>query len=568
TGLFTSVFLNKVGNSGDININAKSVTVENGAQLNASTYGTGDAGNINITASDFVLFSGANAIAATNVGGSVFPGALTAQPVGSIGNTGTAIGDGGNIIIDAPSVSVKDGAQLQAFTFGKGNAGSININNNININAANSVLFSGKDNIGILSGAYSTVGFVNVLNAIGDAGNINIKANSLSVTDGAVLINSTWGKGNAGDITINASDSILLSGSGNGFNGISSFVNQSAIGNGGNIKVTARTLEMLNGSQISTSTASSGNAGNINLFLTQSLLLDGSGTSIQSGTADVLGSTGNGGSIFIDPQNVTLQNGAAIFVSSFGTGIGGDIDISSNNLSLLNGAFIKAESYSANGGNITLNIPDLLLMRYVSSISATAGTLSDSSAIGNGGKITIDTGFIFGVSTENSDIYANGYFGNGGILNIATNNIFGLKYRPALTPLSDIVASSQFGLQGSVSINTTGVDPSKGLNNLPTDTRDASRLLANACIADKRGSSFTITGKGGIAAKPSDRPSPNALDNLGTISTQTANLTTSPNVSAPTGDRIVEATGWMRNAQNQIVLIAGDTPSQTKIACP
>jgi len=64
---------------------------------------------------------------------------------------------------------------------------------------------------------------------------------------------------------------------------------------------------------------------------------------------------------------------------------------------------------------------------------------------------------------ENSDITANAFQGNGGNINISTNTIFGLKFRSQLTPLSDITASSQFGLSGQVTINRLDIDPSKGL---------------------------------------------------------------------------------------------------------
>ncbi|TYQ28626.1 S-layer family protein [Pseudanabaena sp. UWO311] len=695
---FTSVFLNRIGNSGDININAKSVTIENGAQLNASIYGTGSAGNIKINASDRVLFSGANSIAATNVGGSVFPGGgLTAQPVGSIGNTGTAIGNGGNIFINAPSVSVTDGAQLQAFTFGTGNAG------NISITAADSVLFSGRDNNGNLSGTYSMVGFINVPTAIGNGGNvnvnanslavlngaqllastfgtgnagnininaansvllagtntaaissvgssnapigignggnvnikantinvkdgaqlqtstfgignagsinisaidsvvfsgantltnstvgspnvlttkgnggnINVNANSLSVTDGAVLINSTWGQGNAGNITINATDSILLSGSGNEFNGISSFVNPSAIGNGGNVNITTKTLTMLNGSQISTSTASSGNAGSINLFLTQSLMLDGVGTSINAATANLPSSTGNGGSIFIDPQNVTLQNGAGIFTSSFGSGIGGNITIFSNNLSLYNSSFLKAETASANGGNINLNIPALLLLRYASRISTTAG---NSLAGGNGGNININAGFIIGIKDENSDIFANAFTGNGGNININTNIIFGLKFRPKLTPFSDIVASSQFGLQGSVLVTTPGLDPSRGLTTLPLNLADPSKQVNQSCVIGgklaNRNNSFTISGKGGVPKSPSDGVSSTQSlvelsDPVASSISQATKTEQKPEMTPETPTRLVEAnTIVRRNGNLELVLASAPlSPAIPQLAC-
>ena len=39
--------------------------------------------------------------------------------------------------------------------------------------------------------------------AIGDGGNVEITTNSLYVTNGAQINNSTFGEGNAGDIKIN-----------------------------------------------------------------------------------------------------------------------------------------------------------------------------------------------------------------------------------------------------------------------------------------------------------------------------------------------------------------------------
>lgn len=64
---------------------------------------------------------------------------------------------------------------------------------------------------------------------------------------------------------------------------------------------------------------------------------------------------------------------------------------------------------------------------------------------------------------ENSNIFANAFTGNGGNVNITTNGIYGLEFRPQLTSLSDIAASSQFGVQGNVTVNTPEIDPSRGL---------------------------------------------------------------------------------------------------------
>jgi large exoprotein involved in heme utilization and adhesion len=127
-------------------------------------------------------------------------------------------------------------------------------------------------------------------------------------------------------------------------------------------------------------------------------------------------------------------------------------------------------------------------------------------------------------------------------------------------------------LQGTFILNTPGVDPSKGLSNLPVDVSDPSRLVTQRCIADQRGSEFIITGKGGVPANPSDRPTDTGvLDNFGILPdrNQTTNLTSSATTQpTTTPDTIVEATGWIVNAQNQVVLVAGKTPAQPNIRCP
>jgi large exoprotein involved in heme utilization and adhesion len=288
-----------------------------------------------------------------------------------------AVGNGGNVSINARSASLTNRATLQTDTSGQGNAG------NISINATDLAAF---DN----SSAFSSV----ELTGVGSGGEINIDARNVSLTNASVLSASISGLGNAGDISITAKDLVSLDNS-----GAFSAVLSTGIGSGGNIEVNAQRLDILNGGQITSSTSSSGNAGTIKILLGQSLVLDGSLSLINAGTE--VGSSGNSGSIFIDPPLINITNGAGISVSSLGTGLGGDITIFANNLNLSNSAFIKAETSVSNGGNITLNIPSILLLRYGSQISTTAGT---ALAGGNGGNIDITAGFIVGLRGENSDI--------------------------------------------------------------------------------------------------------------------------------------------------------------------
>lgn len=429
-------------------------------------------------------------------------------------------------------------------TSGTSQGGTISITSPSFLNFSNSEITSNTTD-GSTSGiqVYSGGILVNSITITGGiAGSINLSAPQITLTNNTVLSAATYGSGNAGSISIKGEN-----------------------------------LTMDQGSQIRTETSSSGRSGKITLQFLSKIHLDGSGTGLFANTSNK--SSGDGGDIVIDPQILTVQNGAAIAVDSNGRGKGGSITIFSNYLNLFNGGKISAETVASDGGNITLNVPSLLFLRYGSQISTTAGTALSG---GNGGNININAGFIVGPSNDNVDLFANAFTGKGGNINLTTNGIFGLAFRPQLTNLSDITASSQFGVQGNVSIITPGVDPSKGLSSLPVDVSDPSRLVIPQCAADQRGSQFIITGRGGIPAKPSDPPTyTSALDNLGPIPSTTAfrNISTnqanseansinsnSANNSISNTNTIMEATGWIIN-QNQVSLVAGAVPSLNGVTC-
>ena len=142
-----------------------------------------------------------------------------------------------------------------------------------------------------------------------------------------------------------------------------------------------------------------------------------------------------------------------------------------------------------------------ILLRRGSRISAEAG------GTGNGGNIRISSPIIVGIG--NSDIIATAVRGRGGNIQLTTQALLSLKYRPALTPANDITASSEFGLNGNVQVNTIGINPANSLNALPTNITDSSTQIADRC-GNTQTSSFIATGRGGIPQGPkkrgSDRP--------------------------------------------------------------
>jgi large exoprotein involved in heme utilization and adhesion len=107
----------------------------------------------------------------------------------------SAVGKGGNIDINAATLSLTDGAQLVTRTSsafdthpaGQGDAG------NININVAGAIDIAGKQ-AQTRSGIFSYLG----TGAVGNGGNITIDAASLSLRDGARLAADTNGQGMRG----------------------------------------------------------------------------------------------------------------------------------------------------------------------------------------------------------------------------------------------------------------------------------------------------------------------------------------------------------------------------------
>ncbi|NER00306.1 MAG: S-layer family protein, partial [Cyanothece sp. SIO2G6] len=190
-------------------------------------------------------------------------------------------------------------------------------------------------------------------------------------------------------------------------------------------------------------------------------------------------------------------------------GNAGDIFLYANSLSMKNGSQLFARTRAiGDGGNIHISVEDLLFLDE-SNIATEAGT--DGTG-GDGGNITIqaDNGFIVArVRQErwrDSDIAADAFAGNGGNVNITTQAIFGLEFRDrqdSSNTLNEITASSVFGRDGEVLINTLNVDINRGL--VPLPDQPASPEVDDTCGGG--GSAvveFFVVGRGGAPSTPDD----------------------------------------------------------------
>ncbi len=564
-----------IGNAGDINIETRSLHIKNGASIVTSTLGDGNTGAISIIAADSIELSGGSSKGAEsliqslvdreangNSAGitlntrilSLKDGALIGTGVEGTGNSGaisitathaitlegesnqnfgsriaTSIlargrGTGGTITIDTRFLSVKDGGFIAASTAGTGNGGTVSIT------AADAITLEGGHSEASVSSIANQV----IVGGKGNAGEITINTDFLSLKGEASISTSSRGEGDAGSIVINARNGVTLQGSNReGRKGLYSQVHPSAVGNaggitintpslslvdgavvsvetagkgnGGNISISAWTLELNNGSVFSTNTATDFNAGNITLNIRDSFIATGNNTGVFADTT--VNAIGNGGNILINSGQIILSEGATVSVDNLGRGIGGNIDIYSKDLNL-NNATITGQTSSNRGGNISINIDNILRLRNNSQISATAGT---AGAGGDGGNINIDSRFILAVPSENSDISANAFLGKGGNILINSEAILGIEFRETPTNYSDITASSQFGLAGIVAINSPTTDLNQGLAGLSEQVVNT-EIIIGCDVAATSATAFYNLGRGGIEVSPDDLFSENLSD--------------------------------------------------------
>jgi large exoprotein involved in heme utilization and adhesion len=511
--LSTSTFSS--GNAGGITIDTQRLSVREGGFISteARLGSTGQGGELIVNASDFVEVVG-------NAPNNEFSSYLTTSTSGA--------GNAGRLSIDTRRLSVRNGGYIST----EASEGSTGRGGDFTINASDSVEVVSNSPDDVFSSSLSTV-----TGGSGDAGGLSIDTRRLSVGNGGVINTATVSSGQGGDLDINATDWVEIAGNPADTDfpdGL--FATTGGSGNAGNLTLSTQRLSVRNGGHVSASAVpgSTGRGGNLTINASDSV--------------EVVGISDNG------------QLPSLLSVRSRGEGQAGNLTVSTPQLTLKDQAAISAESNAVDGGNITLNVDRLLLLRQNSSISATAGLAQSA---GNGGNVTINApdGFIVAIPEENSDITANAFQGNGGNVNITARGVFGLQFRPQLTPSSDITASSQFGFSGSVAINSPDTSSlQNSLTEFPQNPIDTDNLIANSCIArsTREGGSFIINpGGGGLPKRPGDLfASSYTTGTVRSVPSEGQESVSGTQETRPwkIGDPIVEPQGVYRLANGELVM--------------
>ncbi|MBG1262694.1 filamentous hemagglutinin N-terminal domain-containing protein, partial [Nostoc commune] len=156
---------------------------------------------------------------------------------------------GGNIAVNARNLEILGGSILSGgIVEGLGKAESVA--GDITLNATGEIKVAGVD---------TQVRNVVRKGSQGNGGNITIDSGSFSLQDGASVITSTLGKGNAGNVRVIAKNAVDLA----GIAAIFTKIEAGGEGKGGNIDINATTLSLRDGAQLQASTFGKGNAGNV-----------------------------------------------------------------------------------------------------------------------------------------------------------------------------------------------------------------------------------------------------------------------------------------------------------------
>ncbi|NJK62024.1 MAG: filamentous hemagglutinin N-terminal domain-containing protein [Synechococcaceae cyanobacterium SM2_3_1] len=539
---------------GSINIRAQDITLADGSVLITQQQSPSSSGDIHIQAAGTIDISGINQITPTFILSETF-----------------TEGTGNSILLEAQQLKVRLGGGVVSRTFSGAPAGSIDVRISETVEVIDAL------------GIFSPSSIASQSLGSGSAGNVRVTTTDLSIINGGQIASSTFGPGSTGAVQINASESILIQGVTEGAPDLGSLLGTNSLGvfaagNAGPTTLSTKKLRVLDGGIISTSTQAAGSGGPLKITASEFIEIRGrapaasSPSSVGASSApaareflpdpsldplDFL--TGDSGTVEITTPQLIVNDGAELSAANQGTGNAGRLRIDAAQIKIDTDARISTETASGEGGDIQVNSQGLTL-RNGGSLTTSAG------GSGNGGDIEINSPLIVAIPSENSDIRASALEGSGGNIRITSEAVVGIAPQNTPTNESDITASSELGVDGTVQINSPAQDSEV---QVLLSTHDETISALDLAKADCRPGTispnqFTLEERRNWLADPTefltpptaliDLPDPVSVDS---VSTQPAAETAQPlptQIVAPTP--LQEANRWQVNEAGQIVLVA------------
>jgi large exoprotein involved in heme utilization and adhesion len=518
------------GHAGDIRLEATSITLKDLATVQSLSEGAGNAGNILLRTVGNIELANSSGILSTSSSFSspeTAPSAqgnaghidlgsadgnliliegsfLTSQALNSTGNTGTisASAPNGNFVLDrsvlftstsesgragelqftAKNMQLLNGSAITHDNFGTVKPGdlSIMIADKLTVAGDSVIATASLSQLGAPAADFHVTAkdivvtqnslLTSSTNNTGPGGHLNIRTDTLQVTDGGQITSGSRlaprrgalipviPTGAGGDISIQAlagtTGSVLIDGANSGI-----FTNTQGAGMGGQLNLTAQTLTVQNGGTISAST-----------------------------TGPV--PTATGANIAISTAKQTILNrGGTITASSTGPANAGNIAINAGAQFFSQNGSATTEANQASGGNITIQATDSIRL-----VNSQLSTSVQGGPNTSGGHILLDPAV---VTMQNSQVRTEAVHGNGGNINIIAGTF--------LTDSTSLVsASSQRGISGTVNIQSPVSSLSNTLATLPQRPLQTQHLLSQTCAAQVNGqmSSLVVAGRDILPVEP------------------------------------------------------------------
>ena len=446
-------------------------------------------------------------------------------------------GTGGAIDVWATDALVlSEGARITTDATGGGAGGDLMIQSaSVSLSGTNtalaaSTLSAGGDagNINVVADSVSIVENAQISSVTSNAspgGDITISTGVLTMASGGQIAGQATSRGQGADVVITATDRISIDATGTSA-GEETGIRVDSInflpfftgGDAGDIVITAPTLNLTGNAVIAAQATlpSSGAPGAITLNVddlvinggsristltsssvdagaivinTESLQIAGSGSSITATSQ----SSATGGSIALSGNTISVVDGATVTVNASSSGDAGDISlIALERLAVLDGAQIKTNAENSGGGNVTIDVIDTIYLRDSTVTASAGGTESDD----NGGNISIDPRFVI---LDNASIVAQAVAGNGGLIDLVADNYIA-------DTQSFLDASSELGNDGEVRITTPYNSISGVLGTLSVSFDAVADISSDACSARnlEERSSLLVQKRLGNLSIPSD----------------------------------------------------------------
>ena len=366
TGIISDAGLLGVAGTVEVTV-AELATILDGGRVSSTTFGEGDGGGVSLSVGQLFIDGTGNSSLGTGI--------LSQAASDSTGNAGDI-----EVAVDGV-LTLQNEAIISSSSDGTGDAG------NITLSAGGLLVGDTQPNIVAATGILSST------TSSGAAGFIEVTVDELAILqNGGFVSSSTFGEGDAGNVTLSAQQLMIDRQGADRGTGIFSDAFPTSTGNAGSIDVdVAEMVTVQGGGAISSGTASEGNAGNI-VVSTGQLTIDSQSSDGATGLLSnaTTGSTGNAGSVAIVADVATVQNGGSIATGTAGAGVAGNIMLTAEQLVIdgqgaENNTGLNSSTFVGSTGNAGSIVVDAQMV----TIQAGGIIQSDTVGEGNAGNILV-----------------------------------------------------------------------------------------------------------------------------------------------------------------------------------